>query len=142
MTVIEHFTFPLKQPQGVQGQSYKCLTTKDKSKNNQKPLSSFRKKNLFHAMATSTDLDFGCGGCFCTRRVKTPFSHLAVIAETLALSGNLNFLSRFCGALLSSRRYLQPSSSPSCRFLFPLLLITSVFSSSTVTCNAYCIHIL
>lgn len=91
-------------------------------------------------MATSTVFDFGGWLCFSTTTVRTPFSHLAVIADTLAFSGKRNFLSIFWGALLSSLRYLQPSSSPSWRFLFPLLFITSVFSSSTVTCNTSTLH--
>uniref|UniRef100_A0A2P2JAM2 Cytosolic class II small heat-shock protein n=1 Tax=Rhizophora mucronata TaxID=61149 RepID=A0A2P2JAM2_RHIMU len=88
---------------------------------------------LAQETVTSTVLDLGGGGCFSTTTVSTPFSHLAVMAETLASSGRRNFLISFWGALLSSRMYLQPSSSPSSRFLFPPLLITNVFSSSTVT---------
>jgi len=88
-----------------------------------------------YAMATSTVFDFGGGVCFSTVTVRTPFSHLAVIADKFALSGKRNFLSSFWGALLSSLMYLQPSSSPSCRFLFPLLFMASVFSSSIVTCS-------
>lgn len=86
-------------------------------------------------MVTSTVLGLGGGGSFSTTKVRTPFSHFADIADTLAFSGNRNFLNSFWCALLSSRRYLQPSSSPSSRFLFPPLRTTRVFSSSTVTCS-------
>lgn len=81
-----------------------------------------------------TVLDLGGGGSFSTIKVRTPFSNLADMAEALEFSGNLNFLISFWGALLSNLRYLQPSSSPSSLFLFPLLRMTKVFSSSTVTC--------
>lgn len=77
----------------------------------------------------------GGGGSFSTTTVNTPFSHLAVMVDALQLSGSRNFLSSFWDVFLSSLMYLHPSSSPSSRFLFPLLLITSVFSSSTVTCK-------
>lgn len=92
---------------------------------------------LLYAMLTSTVLDFGGGGCFSMTTVKTPFSHLALIAEVLAFSGSRNFLISFWGAFLSSLTYLHPSSSPSSLFLFPWLLITRVLSSSTVTYNKF-----
>lgn len=89
--------------------------------------------HLLHDMETSTGLGLGGGGSYSTTRVRTPFSHLAVIAATLAFPGNLNFLSSFWTAFLPSLIYLHPSSSPSLRFLCPLLRITRVLSSSTVT---------
>lgn len=93
-------------------------------------------------MVTSTVFGIGGGGNFSTITVNTPFSHFAVIADTLQFSGSLNFLVSFGNGRLSSLIYLHPSSSPSSRFLFPLLLITNVFSSSTVTCNTIASKIL